>query len=214
MEALLGPLAITLGVQAGERLRRRRRGHERLVDALVHLAPARSRDSDQISDELTRGTQRQADHGALRLVRADHQLVREPRGLRAELLAVELSCAITAAAPDDGGLELVLRERRLHQIEAERVTHAAREQLEDRQRLARGCEGADGTQQAEPGRRSLILPRRQRFSAASIARAAPSTIASPSASSIAIRDSIPTMPCTRAAKGAAASDSMPRTTSM
>ena len=74
-------------------------------------------------------------------------------------LGAELAFAILAAAPDDARLEPILRERDLHQVEAERIADAAGEQLDDRERLLGRGERADGAQQAQPCRGTLIPPR-------------------------------------------------------
>ncbi len=166
LERLLGCAQILAGVpelggagEAGERLRRSRRRHERLVDALVRGRAAVARLADEVADELAGGPQRHADHGRGAVLRADHELVREPVRLRAELLGAELALAILAAAPDDARLEPILRERDLHEVEAERIADAAGEQLDDRERLLGRGERADGAQQAQPCRGALIPAR-------------------------------------------------------
>ena len=112
--------------------------------------------------QLTAGAQWNADDRRDPLLRPEHQLVCETLGLGAEAPRVEAQRPVGAPAPDDARNEPpVLHERDLDEIESERVPHAPRQQLDDRERLVARGDRAHRPQEPQTARSAQVSAGRQ-----------------------------------------------------
>ena len=161
-EVVLRPAQLLLAHEARKRLRSSRCGDQRLVDALGSPVRSLDRAADQVSEQLTAGAQWNADDRRDPLLRPEHQLVCETLGLGAEAPRVESQRPVGAPAPDDARNEPpVLHERDLDEIESERVPHAPRQQLDDRQRLVARGDRAHRPQEPQTARSAQVSAGRQ-----------------------------------------------------
>ncbi len=161
-QIVLRPAQLLFAYETRKRLRGGRCGDQRLVDALGGPVRGLDRAADQVADQLTAGAQRHTDHRRDPFLRTEHQLVRETLGLRAEASRIEAQRPVGAPAPDDARHEpSVLHERDLDEIESERVPHAPRQQLDDRERLVARGDRAHRPQKPQSPRSPQVAAIRQ-----------------------------------------------------